>query len=78
MAFAYGHHPLRSGYAGPERYHPLTGLSGHRSGASQENLAVISVDEKEVNVRNKLSRGKFKAAFLLQCLTTIGSQQLRC
>lgn len=42
-----------------------------------EKLAGIGVDEKEVNVRNKLSRGKFTAAFLLQCLSAIGSQQLR-
>lgn len=42
-----------------------------------ERLADIGVDEKEVNVRNKLSRGKFTAAFLLQCLGAIGSQQLR-
>lgn len=41
-----------------------------------EKLADIGVDEKEVNVRNKLSRGKFTAAFLLQCLSAIGSQQL--
>lgn len=41
-----------------------------------EKLAEIGVDEKEVNVRNKLSRGKFTAAFLLQCLNAIGSQQL--
>jgi len=42
-----------------------------------EKLAEIGVDEKEVNVRNKLSRGKFTAAFLIQCLEAIGSQQLR-
>lgn len=42
-----------------------------------EKLAEIGVVEKEVNVRNKLSRGKFTAAFLLQCLEAIGSQQLR-
>lgn len=41
-----------------------------------DKLAVIGVDEKEVNVRNKLSRGKFTAAFLLQCLIAIGSRQL--
>jgi len=41
-----------------------------------EKLAAIGVDEKEVNVRNKLSRGKFTAAFLLQCLTAIGSSSL--
>ncbi|MEW9616802.1 DUF6471 domain-containing protein [Shinella sp. S4-D37] len=42
-----------------------------------ERLAAIGIDEKEVNVRNKLSRGKFTAAFLLQCLEAIGSSSLR-
>lgn len=42
-----------------------------------ERLAQLGVDEKEVNVRNKVSRGKFTVAFLLQCLEAIGSQQLR-
>ena len=37
-----------------------------------EKLALAGISEKEVNVRNKLSRGKFTAAFLLQCLTVIG------
>jgi hypothetical protein len=31
-----------------------------------EKLAAMGIDEKEVNVRNKLSCGKFTAAFLLQ------------
>lgn len=42
-----------------------------------ERLAQLGVDEKEVNVRNKLSRGKFTAAFLLQCLAAIETQDLR-
>ncbi|EAQ24334.1 DUF6471 domain-containing protein [Roseovarius sp. 217] len=41
-----------------------------------EKLANIGISEKEVNVRNKLSRGKFSAAFMLQCLNAIGSYQL--
>lgn len=41
-----------------------------------ERLAAIGVDEKEVNVRNKLSRGSFTAAFLLQCLRAIGATSL--
>lgn len=41
-----------------------------------ELLAEIGVHEKEANIRNKLSRGKFSAAFLLQCLTAIGSSTL--
>lgn len=42
-----------------------------------EKLAQIGVDEKEVNVRNKLSRGKFTAAFLLQCMEAVDSKDLR-
>jgi hypothetical protein len=42
-----------------------------------EKLAAIGVDEKEVNVRNKLSRGKFTAAFLLQCLAAIDTHQVQ-
>ncbi len=37
-----------------------------------ERLAQLGIDEKEVNVRNKLSRGKFTAAYFLQCLEAIG------
>lgn len=42
-----------------------------------ERLAAIGVDEKEVNIRNKLARGKFSAVFLIQCLEAIGAQSLR-
>lgn len=41
-----------------------------------EKLAAIGISEKEVNVANKLSRGKFSAAFMLQCLKVIESQTL--
>jgi len=42
-----------------------------------EKLNAMGVDEKEVNVRNKLSRGKFTAAFLLQCLAAIGATHMQ-
>ena len=42
-----------------------------------ERLNAIGVPEKEVNVRNKLSRGKFSAAYLIQCLEAIGCRELR-
>ncbi|WP_367279824.1 DUF6471 domain-containing protein [Sphingosinicella sp.] len=32
--------------------------------------------DSEPNIRNKLSRGKFTAAFLLQCLEAIGTSTL--
>lgn len=40
-------------------------------------LADIGVHESEPNVRNKISRGKFTAVFLMQCLTAIGAQSIR-
>ena len=42
----------------------------------RQKRAAIGVEEKEVNIRNKLSRGKFTAAFLLQCLKSIGSETI--
>ncbi len=42
-----------------------------------ERLADIGISETEVNVANKLSRGKFSAAFMLQCANVIGTMQLR-
>ena len=41
-----------------------------------ERLAAIGIEEKEVNIRNKLSRGKFTASFLLQSLEAVGCHSL--
>lgn len=40
-------------------------------------LADIGVIDSEPNIRNKLSRGKFTAVFLIQCLSAIGADALR-
>jgi hypothetical protein len=42
-----------------------------------EKLAVIGVQETERNLANKISRGGFTAAFLIQCLTAIGASDVR-
>lgn len=47
-----------------------------RQGVTYAQLADM-IGEKEVNIRNKLSRGKFSAAFFLQCLIAIGITDLR-
>jgi Domain of unknown function (DUF6471) len=39
-------------------------------------LAEMNVSESEANIRNKLSRGTFTAAFFLQCLLAIGCEQV--
>lgn len=40
-------------------------------------LADIGVMDSEPNIRNKISRGKFTAVFLIQCLEAIGAKELR-
>lgn len=42
-----------------------------------DNLAEIGVVDSEPNIRNKISRGKFTAVFLLQCMTAIGAKEIR-
>lgn len=43
----------------------------------RDRLAAIGVDEKEANIRNKLNRGTFSAAFFLQCMTALGVETIR-
>ncbi|WP_239805155.1 DUF6471 domain-containing protein [Croceicoccus hydrothermalis] len=40
-------------------------------------LADIGVMDTEPNIRNKISRGKFTAVFLVQCLTAIEAREIR-
>jgi Domain of unknown function (DUF6471) len=40
-------------------------------------LKRIRVEDEAHNLRNEVARGKFTAAFFLQCLTAIGVQTLR-
>ena len=40
-------------------------------------LAEIGVMDSEPNIRNKISRGKFTAVFLVQCLEAIGAREVR-
>lgn len=41
-----------------------------------DKLADIGIEEKQANVANKLSRGKFSAAFMLQCLSVLAVDTL--
>ncbi len=42
-----------------------------------ERLGEIGVQENERNLNNKISRGGFSAAFLIQCMDVIGETDLR-
>jgi len=42
-----------------------------------DKLAALGVTETSENVANKISRGKFTAVFLIQCLDAIGCTTVR-
>lgn len=42
-----------------------------------EKLAALGIRETEANLRNKISRGGFTGAFLIQCLVAMGATNLR-
>lgn len=42
-----------------------------------EKLTAMGIPESERNLANKIARGGFTAAFLIQCLTAIGVSSLR-
>jgi hypothetical protein len=42
-----------------------------------DKLATIGIRETEANLRNKISRGGFTGAFLVQCLVAMGAPALR-
>lgn len=41
-----------------------------------DRLAAKGIEDNERNLRNKVSRGKFTAGFLLQCLSAMGCSSL--
>jgi Domain of unknown function (DUF6471) len=42
-----------------------------------EKLTAMGIPETERNLNNKISRGGFSGAFLLQCLEAIGATEVR-
>ncbi len=42
-----------------------------------EKLAALGIRETEANLRNKISRGGFTGAFLIQCLVAMNVTALR-
>lgn len=42
--------------------------------ALAERLSAIGVEDNELNLRNKVSRGRFTAVFLMQCLNVLGAE----
>jgi hypothetical protein len=75
---AYKESPVTQEYE--ERVKNLLKAELKRRGLSYrdlaERLAAIGVEENERNLNNKISRGGFSAAFLLQCLEASGVQSI--
>lgn len=42
-----------------------------------EKLTAMGIPESERNIANKISRGGFTAAFLLQCLAAVGAHSVK-
>lgn len=45
--------------------------------ALAERLAAFGITDNELNLRNKVSRGRFTAVFLMQCLTALGADWIK-
>jgi len=43
-----------------------------------DKLNEMGIEEKEANVRNKIGRGKFSAAFMAECMDAIGATARYC
>lgn len=41
-----------------------------------EKLGEIGVQETELNIKNKISRGGFTAVFFVQCLVAVGAENV--
>lgn len=71
--------PLTAEYEGKAKNLLKGALKGKGITYAQlsEKLAEKGLHETERNLANKISRGGFTAAFLIQCLEAIGSQSVR-
>ena len=74
----YKNNPLTAGYEERAK-NLLKGQLKHRGvtyAQLVEKLDSIGVQETERNLANKISRGGFTAAFLIQCLEAIGAHSV--
>lgn len=75
---AYKNNPLTAKYEERAK-NLLKGALKHRGVTYAhlvEKLGVLGVEETERNLANKISRGGFTAAFLIQCLEAIGAHSV--
>ena len=52
-------------------------LEGVSYAALAERLAAFGITDNELNLRNKVSRGRFTAVFFMQCLKALGADRIK-
>jgi hypothetical protein len=81
MVFAIGDKAMKHKEDWPEKAKSLLKSELKRRNLTYaglvEKLSEIGVKETEPNIRNKIARGGFTAAFLLQCLAAVGAKSVR-
>ncbi|MBS1835396.1 MAG: hypothetical protein JST65_21950 [Acidobacteria bacterium] len=52
-------------------------LEGVSYAALAERLAAIGIHDNELNLRNKVGRGRFTAVFFMQCMKALGADRIK-
>lgn len=52
-------------------------LEGVSYAALAERLAAFGITDNELNLRNKVSRGRFTAVFFMQCMMALGADRIK-
>ena len=52
-------------------------LEGVSYAALAERLASFGITDNELNLRNKVSRGRFTAVFFMQCMKALGADRIK-
>lgn len=52
-------------------------LEGVSYAALAERLAAFGIHDNELNLRNKVGRGRFTAVFFMQCMKALGADRIK-
>jgi hypothetical protein len=52
-------------------------LEGVSYAALAERLATFGIIDNELNLRNKIGRGRFTAVFFMQCMKALGADRIK-
>jgi hypothetical protein len=52
-------------------------LEGVSYAALADRLAALGIHDNELNLRNKVGRGRFTAVFFMQCMKALGADRIK-